>query len=185
MTYDLDRIIDRRSSESTKWHRYGEGVLPLWVADMDFASPEPVLRAMRERVEHGVFGYAMELPELRPTIVERLQRLYNWEVHPEAVVTMPGVITGFNLATRAVLSPGDGILAQTPVYHPVFRVPGNTGGTMDEMELTRRADGYYEIDFDRFEAAITGRTRIFILCNPHNPVGRVFRRKELERLAEI
>ena len=185
MSYDFDQIIDRRASDSVKWHHYPDDVLPLWVADMDFVSPQPVVRALRQRVEHGVFGYAGELPELRPLIVERLQRLYNWPVEPEALVPVPGVVTGFNLATHALTSPGDGVLVQTPVYYPILYAPGNAGCTLDEMELTRRSDGSYAIDWGAMEAAITDRTRIFILCNPHNPVGRVFRRAELERMADI
>jgi cystathionine beta-lyase len=185
MTYDFDQLIDRRASDSAKWHYYGENVLPLWVADMDFPAPEPVIRALRERAEHGVFGYPIEPPELRPVILEQLQRLYGWQLDPEALIFLPGVVTGFNLATHAVTSPGDGVLAQTPVYFPILWAPGNAGCTLDEMELTRQPDGSYAIDFDAFAAAITERTRIFILCNPHNPVGRVFRRDELERMAEI
>jgi cystathionine beta-lyase len=185
MTYDFDRRIDRRHSESIKWHCYDEDVLPLWLADMDFVSPEPVLRALHERVEHGVFGYSMAPPELLEVIVERLQRLYGWQVSPEALVFLPGVVTGFNLACHALASPGDGVLIQTPVYWPILSAPAGAGLTNDEMELTRRADGRYEIDFDLFEEAIADRTRIFILCNPHNPVGRVFRREELEQMAEI
>lgn len=185
MIYDFDRIIDRRGSESVKWHSYGEDALPLWVADMDFPSPEPVIRALRERIEHGVFGYPRELPGLRLTLVERLARLYDWQVEPEALIFLPGVVTGFNLATHAVTSPGDGVLAQTPVYYPILYAPGNAGCTLDEMELTRLPDGQYQVDFDLFEETLTARTRIFILCNPHNPVGRVFRREELEHMAEI
>ena len=185
MTYDLDQLIDRRPSDSIKWHHYGKDVLPLWVADLDFAAPEPVIRALRERVEHGIFGYGGEPPDLRPTIVDRLQRLYGWQVAPEALVFLPGVVVGFNLATQAVTSPGDGVLAQTPVYYPILYAPGNAGCTLDEMELTRQPDGTYTVDYDALEAAITDRTRIFILCNPHNPVGRVFQSDELERMAEI
>jgi cystathionine beta-lyase len=185
MDYDLDSVIDRRSSDSIKWCYYGAGVLPLWVADMDLPAPEPVIRALRQRVEHGIFGYGVEPPELRPLLVEHLQRLYGWEVAPEALVFLPGVITGFNLASRAATRSGDGLLVQTPVYHPFLRVPRNQHLVMNSMELTQCASGQYEVDLDRFEAAITGRTRVFILCNPHNPVGRVFRRDELERMAEI
>ncbi len=184
MNYDLDQVIDRRSSDSVKWCYYGDA-LPLWVADMDFVSPEPVVRALRERIEHGVFGYGTEPPELRPLLVERLQRLYGWTVPPEALVFLPGVVSGFNLAARATTRPGDGLLVQTPIYHPILYVPGNAHLSLNAMELTRRADGRYEIDLDRFEATITGRTRLFILCNPQNPVGRVFRRDELEGMAEI
>ncbi len=185
MTYDFDQRIDRRHSESLKWHRYDDDVLPMWVADMDFMSPEPVIRALRERVEHGVFGYGLAPPELRQVIVDRLQRLYGWQVSPDDLVFLPGVVTGFNLVCHAVASPGDGVLIQTPVYFPILHAPAGAGLTNDEMELTRRPDGRYEIDFDAFEKTITDRTRVFILCNPHNPVGRVFRREELEQMAEI
>jgi cystathionine beta-lyase len=185
MTLNFDQIIDRRHSDSAKWRRYAEDVLPLWVADMDLASPAPVIRALQQRVEHGVFGYGMEPAELRPIIVERLRHLYDWQVSAEDLVFVPGVVTGFNLATHAVTSPGDGVLIQTPVYPPMLRAPGVAGCTRDEMELTQAPTGQYEIDFDAFESAITDRTRLFILCNPHNPVGRVFRREELERMAEI
>ena len=181
----LGRLVDRRFSDSVKWGLYDSDVLPLWVADMDFLSPEPVIRALRDRVDHGVFGYGKEPAELRPVIVERLQRLYGWQVAPEALVFVPGVVTGFNQAAHAVTSPGDGVLVQTPVYFPMLYAPGNVGCTLDEMELTRKHDGSYEIDFDAFEAAITDRTRVFLLCSPHNPVGRVFRQDELERMAEV
>jgi cystathionine beta-lyase len=185
MTYDFDQIVERRGSDSVKWGWYDEDVLPLWVADMDFRSPEPVIHALHERVEHGLFGYGLEPPELREVIVERLQRLYGWQVSPEALVFLPGVVTGFNLACRAVTSPGEGVLVQTPIYYPILEAPDNAGLTLDEMELTRQPDGRYVIDFDLFERTITPQTRIFILCNPHNPVGRVFQRAELERMAEI
>jgi cysteine-S-conjugate beta-lyase len=185
MADNFEAIIDRRSSDSAKWHKYGPDVLPLWIADMDFRSPEPVIQALRHRIEHGVFGYGIELPEFSHTITERLQRLYGWAVSPEALVMLPGVIAGFNLACRAVTSPGDGVLLHTPLYPPILRVPGNIGLSSDEMELHRRPDGQYEIDFDAVEKAITPRTRAFILCNPHNPIGRVYQRHELARLAEI
>lgn len=185
MIYDFDRVIDRRSSDSHKWHRYAEDVLPLWVADMDFAAPEPVIEALRRRVDHGIYGYGSAPQELRSLVVERLQSLYQWQVAPEAVLFVPGIVVAFNLATQAVSCPGDGVLAQTPVYYPILYSPGFANCTLDAMELTRRPDGQYEIDMDAFEAAITDRTRIFILCSPHNPVGRVFRREELEQMAEI
>ena len=185
MECDFDLIIDRRASDSAKWNKYGEEVIPLWVADMDFRSPEPVMRAICERAEHGVFGYALEPVELRSVLVERLERLYGWTVSEEALVFLPCVMTGFNLATRTVTSPGDGVLVQTPIYFPILRTPGFFDCTLDGAELALQKDGSYAIDFEAFEAAITERTRIFILCNPHNPVGRVFRRDELLRMAEI
>jgi cystathionine beta-lyase len=185
MTYDFDCVIDRRSSESAKWRRYGDDVLPLWVADMDFPSPQAVIDALHQRVAHGVFGYGLEPPELRPVIVDRLAHLYNWHVEPDELILLPGVVVGFNLAAQAVASPGDGVLVQTPIYYPILDAPHYAGCSLDEMQLTRQVDGSYTIDFEAFEAAITNRTRVFILCNPHNPVGRVYRRDELERMAEI
>ena len=185
MAYDLDTLIDRRHSDSEKWRAYGDGVLPMWVADMDFRSPEPVIRALAERVAHGVFGYGIEPEEMRGILVERLERLYGWKVAPEAILFLPGVVIGFRLACRAVAGPGDGVLVQTPVYPPILRAWRDTGLSRREMELTRGSDGHYSIDFDAFERAIDPRTRVFILCNPHNPVGRVFRADELQRMAEI
>jgi len=185
MTYDFDQIIDRRHSDSSKWRKYGADVLPLWVADMDFVSPEPVLRALHARIAHGVFGYGIEIPEFNETVVELLYKRYDWRVSPEALVLLPGVIAGFNLACRAVTVPGDGVLLQTPVYPPILRAPTNVGLTRNEVALMQQVDGRYGIDFDAFEAAITDRTRMFLLCNPHNPVGRVFQRHELTRMAEV
>ena len=185
MICDFDQVLDRIGSESIKWHLYGDGVLPLWVADMDFKSPEPVIRALRERVEHGVFGYGSEPPDLRPAVMDWLDRSFDWRVPAESLVFLPDVVTGFNVACRAVAAPGDGVLAQTPVYFPILYAPGNAGMVLDQVELTRQPDGYYAIDYDAFEAAITPRTRLFVLCSPHNPVGRVFRRQELERMADI
>ena len=185
MTYDFDHVIDRRQTESDKWHKFPADVLPLWIADMDFRSPEPVIRALRERVEHGVFGYGVEQPEFYEVVQDRLLKRYGWRVAREAILTLPGVIPGFNLACRVAAAPGDGLLLQTPVYPPILRAPVNVGLTSDEVELGRGRDGRYVIDFDRFERAIHGRTRAFLLCNPHNPVGRVFTRDELTRMAEI
>jgi len=185
MSYDFDQQIDRRRFESIKWHRYGEDVLPMWVADMDFRAPEPVIAALKARVDHGVFGYGSAPDELREVFVERLLDLYHWQVSPDDLVFIPGVVPGFNLTCQVAASPGEGVLIQTPIYYPILYAPPEAGLTNDEMELTQRRDGTYEIDFDLMEETITDETRIFILCNPHNPVGRVFRRGELETIAEI
>jgi len=185
MHYDFDQIIDRRRSDSGKWNYYDPDVLPLWVADMDFISPEPVIRALRERVEHGVFGYGTEPRGLRELLVSRLQALYGWCVQPADLIFLPGVVTAFNLACEALVRPGEGVLIQTPVYPPFLMAPAHAGLRRDEMELTRGDDGRYSIDFDAFEAAIQPSTRMFLFCSPHNPVGRVFERAELERLADI
>lgn len=183
--FDFDRLIDRRPTASNKWRKFDKDVLPLWVADMDFASPEPVVRALRERAEHGVYGYVFEEPEFFEVVADRIQKRYGWRVGPEAVVLLPGVIAGLNMAARVFAAPGDGLLEQVPVYPPILRCPSNIGLTRDEAPLARRADGRYEVDWEAFERAIHGRTRAFILCNPHNPTGRVYTREELTRMAEI
>jgi cystathionine beta-lyase len=185
MSHDFDRVIDRRATASNKWRKYPADVLPLWVADMDFTSPEPVVRALRERVEHGVYGYGFEEPGFAQVFVDRLQKRYGWTVSPEAVVMIPGVIPGFNVACRALTRPGDGLLLQVPVYPPILRSPGNHEITRDEAPLARDRDGRYAVDLDAFRAAIHPRTRAFLLCNPHNPVGRVFTREDLAGLAQI
>jgi cysteine-S-conjugate beta-lyase len=189
MECDFDRYIDRRGTTCAKWDRYPEDTLPMWVADMDFPSPEPVIRALRERVEQGIFGYPIEPPEMRGVVIERLQRLYGWQVSPEALFFISGVVCGFNLACHMVAdrcqSNVGGALLQTPVYYPMLDAPSNAGLRNDEMTLTRLDDGRYVVDMERMEAAIRPDTRLFMLCNPHNPVGRVYRRDELEAMAEL
>lgn len=185
MPYDFDELVDRCGTDSVKWCYYPQEALPLWVADMDFRSPEPIIHALQERVEHGVFGYGVEPPELREVVIGHLKSTYNWDVSPDWLVFLPGVVTGFNLACQAFTAPGDGVLLQTPAYPPILRAPANAQCSCDDMELTLGADGHYRLDFEAFEGTITSRTRVFVLCNPHNPVGRVFTEDELERMAEI
>ncbi len=188
MPYDFDKIIDRRHTDSAKWRWYNkdgnEDVLPLWVADMDFAVPEPVIRALEERVAHGIFGYGMPPDGMREMLQERLARLYDWHVEPDDIFAIPGVVAGFNKTCLAVGEPGDEILVEPPVYYPMLHAPKNTGRIRKEVPLVEVA-GRYERDLDAFEQAITERTSLLLLCSPHNPVGRVFDRGELEALAEI
>jgi cysteine-S-conjugate beta-lyase len=184
MKYDFDRIINRRGTDSIKWGMYPEDVLPMWVADMDFVSAEPIIAALRQRADHGVFGYSRPSQLLTFAIVERLRRLYGWEPGPQSILFLPGIVTGLNIAFQAFAAPGEAILAQPPVYFHFLRDPIQHGRILQDPPLVRTGDTY-KIDFDRFEAAITGETRIFVLCNPHNPVGRVFTREELEKIAEI
>jgi cystathionine beta-lyase len=179
----FDRVVDRRASDSNKWHKFPDDVLPLWVADMDFPSPPAVVDALRARVEHGFFGYLRERNELPAVVAERVAKRYGWRVSPDAVVPLPGVIAGFNQALRALTSPGDGLLVQTPVYPPILRAAGNHGLRRDEHALSRGADGRYTVDLETFEASIRPHTRAFLLCNPHNPVGRLYGRAELEGMA--
>lgn len=184
MKYDFDRIIERRNTDSIKWGLYADDVIPLWVADMDFVSPDPIVRALRLRADHGVFGYSRPSQLLTLAILERLQRLYGWTTGQQNVVFLPGIVTGLNIAFQAFCNPGEGILAQPPVYFHFLRDPVRHGRVLQDPPLVQNGDSY-EIDFDRFEKAITGQTRIFVLCNPHNPVGRVYTKAELKHMAEI
>jgi cystathionine beta-lyase len=184
VSQDFDRIIDRRQTESVKWRRYDEDVLPLWVADMDFAVPDAVVRALEERVAHPIFGYGQPPDGLHEVVQERLAQLYDWHVDREDIFFCPGVVSGFNVACRAVADPGDGVLVEVPVYPPMLSAPENNACACRVVPLVEGRE-QYEHDFDAFEEAIMEHTSIFLLCNPHNPVGRVFDREELERLAEL
>jgi cysteine-S-conjugate beta-lyase len=192
MIYDFDQMPGRRRTACLKWDTYDEDVLPMWVADMDFVSPLPVLEALRRTVEHGVFGYPDgvhgepgELLGFRQLIVDRLAEKYDWQIHPQDLVFVPGVVTGFNMACHALAVPGGGVLVQPPVYPPILEAAQNAKIIRQEAELARSPDGSYTIDWDTFATAITADTCLFILSNPHNPVGRVFRQDELERMADL
>jgi len=191
MRYDFDHLPDRRPTDSVKWNLYEADVLPLWVADMDYPVAEPIQRALRERIDHGIYGYPdshgniIPFSELREVLVDRMERLYNWSITPDDLLLLPGVISGLNLTCQAVAASGGNVLVQTPVYPPFLHVAQNARMKRRDALLERRSDGHYEIDFNAFEAGLTKQTRLFILCNPHNPVGRVFRKDELEHMAEI
>ncbi len=184
MQYDFDRIIERRGTDSNKWQKYGDDVIPLWVADMDFVSAEPILKSLHRRVDHGIFGYTRPTMELRTVIRERLKRLYQWEIREEDIVFLPSLVTGLNVAYQAFSHPGDEVLVQPPVYFHFVHDPVLHGRLIDDPPLVQKGDRY-EIDFDQFEKAITRRTKVFLFCNPHNPVGRVYTVKEQEKVAEI
>ena len=183
--FDFDRIIDRRRLPSEKWGRYaGRDVLPLWVADMDFAAPPAVIEALHRRIDHGVFGYTDAWPSLREAVVDGLQRDHGWAIEADWLVWLPGVVAGFNLACAIAGEAGDGVLTATPVYPPFLTAPANTGRVLQRVELVLR-DGRWQWDWDALEAACTSATRLLLLCSPHNPVGRVFDEAELRRLAEF
>lgn len=184
MPHDFDTVLDRTATESSKWHTHPPDVLPMFVADMDFRSPEPVIRALRERVEHGFFGYGTEQPEFREVVCARLARRYGWVVEPEAIVLMPGVIASFNLAAKTFTAPGEGVLMHTPTYGPILHCPEHYDLERHEAPLVPGPGGRYECDTAAFDAAVNEQTRIFLLCNPHNPTGRVFTREELAAMAE-
>ncbi len=180
----FDDVIDRRDSESLKWHTYESDVLPMWVADMDFSAPRPVIDALHARVAHGIFGYAMHPLTLAEVICERLEWLYRWRISPDWISFVPGVVPAFNLAIRSTAKPGGELLIQTPVYPPFLKAAANSGMAACMQELTRAPDGFYKVDPETFNNSIDSDTCAFLLCNPHNPVGRVFTRSELALMAE-
>ena len=206
--YNFDQIIDRRGTACIKYDGGEEiigrdDLLPMWVADMDFALPQEVLDQIKKRVDHGIFGYTMADDHYYDAVVSWFARRYGWEIEREWITAVPGVVYGLTCALRAVTDPGDAVMIQEPVYYPFRssiekngRVCVNnqlkyvqsgasyTGSALDEKPVF--AGPHYEIDFDDFEKQITDRdVKAFVLCSPHNPVGRVWTRAELEKIAQI
>jgi cystathionine beta-lyase len=193
MTYDFDTPINRRGTDSQKWQKYaGRDILPLWVADMDFRSPPEVIEALHARVDHGIFGYARPTRPIIDTIIEALNARYRWSIEPSWLVWLPSLVVGLNITARAFTQPGESVLCNSPVYPPFLTAPTQQGREVIAVPLSlRQADGRaavarrWEIDWDALEHAVTPRTRLFFLCNPHNPIAQVFRSEELARVAEF
>jgi len=184
---NFDEVIDRRLTGSLKWKKYeGTDILPFWVADMDFRSPEPVIEAMRSRLEHGVFGYTLAETGCTDAVLEYLSERHAWKVDAEWLIWTPGLVPALNLACRAFADPGDGVMTLTPVYYPFLSAPEYANQTLQDVPLVLcAASGEWEIDFDALEAKVHERSKVFILSNPHNPVGKVLNRSELEQLCDF
>ena len=185
MKYNFDQIINRRESDSIKWNLYEEDVLPLWVADTDFISPPSIVSSLRERVNHGIFGYPKIQDSTKRAIQLWLLKRHNWEVALDDIVLVPSVVQGLNITAKAYTNPGDALLIQTPAYHPFFHVAKNTNTSLISSPLSRNSTGSYKVSEDVFQSFITPETRIFILCNPQNPTGRTFTKTELLNMAEV
>ena len=182
---DFDTLPDRRNTASEKWDRYGDrDIIPLWVADMDFRSPPTVIEALHQRVEHGVFGYSGPPKELVETVTAMLFREYSWQVDPAWLVWLPGLVCGLNVACRAVGQTGDAVAAFTPVYPPFLTAPGLADRLLVTAPLVEQQSRWV-MDLDALEQAITDRTRLLLLCSPHNPVGRIWSVEEQRALAEL
>ncbi len=181
-------IPDRRKNfNRTKWTWYEKDILPMWVADMDFPAPKPILDALHKAVDHGVLGYEIPGLVLQETVAARMDRLYSWKVKPESVLPVTGIVSGFTVAARAFCSPKKGVAIQTPVYNEFHQVKNNVGIPQLDIPFVKNVEGNlisYEIDWDLFEKRVK-KAGIFLLCNPHNPLGIIFSRKELTRMAEI
>jgi cystathionine beta-lyase len=187
MAYNFDRVPNRRTPGVVKWTWYPEDVLPLWVADMDFPAPKPILDELRKAINQGVLGYELASKPLLETVAGRMDHLYKWKVNPEWIVPVTGIVSGFNVAARAFGSTKKGYLIQPPVYNEFHEVKHNVGLRQVDTPLIKHVKGnilHYEIDWDLFKKQAK-KVSMFLLCNPHNPLGIVFSRKDLAQMAEI
>jgi cystathionine beta-lyase len=183
--FSFDTVPDQRGAYSASWDKYrGRDIIPLWLADMGFRSPPAVIEALGRRVEHGIFGYPSVPPELVEVVLSMLLAAYGWEVKPDWLVWLPGLVTALNVICRAAAEPGDEVLTAVPVYPPFLSAPKYSGRGLSTVPLVK-VDDRWTFDFERLESLITPRTRLFLLCNPHNPVGRVYTKEELTALARI
>ena len=191
MNNRFDQIASRRQTNSIKWTHYPEDTLPMWVADMDFPAPPAILDALHQAVNHGVFGYDVPTKALQETVTGRMEKLYGWHIDPSAVVAIPGLVSGFNAAANFLCKPGEGYLIQPPVYMPFNDLQQNHGFIRQEAPLKMSTDNnelQYEVDWDVFNAgfnSLNSKTRMFLLCSPHNPTGQMYSKEELLRMAEI
>ncbi|KXK10717.1 MAG: class I/II aminotransferase [Chloroflexi bacterium OLB14] len=177
----------RKNFNLTKWTWYPKDVLPMWVADMDFPAPKPILDSLQKLLEHGVLGYELPGKVLYETVAKRMNDLYKWKISHEAVIAVPGVMSGINVAARVFCSDKKGLAVQTPVYNGFHEVKNNASVPQVDIPFIKKVKGNiisYEIDWVTFEKQIK-KTKIFLLCNPHNPLGIIFSRRELIRMAEI
>lgn len=183
---DFTHTPDRINTGSLKWQKYeGREILPMWVADMDFLSAPEIVHALHARVDHGVFGYTVPYREAQTAVLNYLKRAHDTDAEADQLCWLPGLVQGLNLVCRAAGKTGDAVMVNTPVYPPFLSAPIFSGRKRITSELLQMEDGRYTFDREGMEAAVTPETRLFILCNPHNPVGRVFDREELEWLLDF
>lgn len=190
MNYNFDQIIDRRGSGAVKcdgleqWYGNSE-LLPMWVADMDFATPDFIVDALKARLEHPIFGYTVEPERYRKAIIDWIATHHNWQIESSWISYIPGIVKGIAMAMISLLKEGDKIIIQPPVYHPFRNVAIHNGFEVVENPLKRTECGSYEIDFENLEAVADSRCKLLILANPHNPVGILWSRETLVRLADF
>ena len=183
MTYDFTTCPDRRGTGSLKWERYpGRDIVPMWVADMDFVSAPEIIEALQQRAVHGVFGYTIPPQSTVEATIEYLHAHHGATATPEQIVWFPGLVPALTVACRAFVQPGENVLTCTPVYPPFLSAPEFAGVELRKVDLAE-TNGVWDLDFEALEAAVTPRTKLFILCNPHNPIGRVFPESTIARLA--
>ncbi len=182
--FDFDLPIDRRATQSLKWDKFGDrDILPLWVADTDFAAPPAVIDALQRRVAHGVFGYSRPSPRLVQLVLERMRDRYGWQVEADWLLFMPGVVPGLNFACRAWSRPDRKVITPTPVYYPFLHAAGYNDRPVSHLPMQLVEDRWVP-DFEALETQAPDAD-LLLLCNPHNPGGTVFTRDELLRIADI
>jgi cystathionine beta-lyase len=184
MTFDFDQLFDRHNTGSTKWSRYSADVLPMWVADMDFAAPPVIIEALQQRLLHPLVGYSVAQDNLREAIVADLWAKFAWKVKPQELIFLPGVESGFNMALKALVQPQQNVVVQVPNYPPLRHAPGHWGLNKVELEFLAQADGTYLTPLDVLRESLNGGGAL-LLSNPHNPLGKVFGREELQAVADI
>jgi cystathionine beta-lyase len=185
MTFDFETPHVRLGTDSQKWQKYASrDILPLWVADMDFKSSPSILAALHARVDEGIFGYARPVKSTVDAVVDACARNYGWQIDGSWIVWLPGLVCGLNVTAQAFAQSGDAVLTLTPVYPPFMSAPKNSARVSTQAPFVFFA-GRWEIDWAALERAVTPRTKLFYLCNPHNPLARVWRRDELTHLAEF
>lgn len=185
MKYDFDKSIDRRATNSYKWDSAPEGVLPMWVADMDFRTAPAIIDALQKRVAHGIFGYTRVPDAYYDAVTSWFSRRHGWDIDREWIIYTSGVVPAVSAVIKALTVPGDKVIVQTPVYNCFFSSIRNNGCEIVSNPLRRTADTY-EMDFDALErCAADPRAKVMLLCNPHNPAGRVWTPDELTRLGNI
>ena len=185
MQFDFDAAVDRTGTWASRWEKYaGRDVIPLWVADTDFRVPQPVLDAMRGRLEHGVLGYSAAPDELRELIAARMLDRHGWRIDPGWIVFLPGVVPGIHLAARYLVQPHQHVLLPVPLYHHFVQALKKAPRAHSEVPLVL-SGGRWVLDEDRLAASVRRETRMLYLCNPQNPGGTIFTRAEIERLAEF
>ncbi|MCI9877667.1 MalY/PatB family protein [Pseudomonas atacamensis] len=184
MTFDFDQLFDRHHTGSTKWSRYPADVLPMWVADMDFAAPPVIVEALQQRLLHPLLGYSVAQDNLREAIVADLWHKYSWQVKPQELIFLPGVESGFNMALKALVQAQQNVVVQVPNYPPLRHAPGHWGLNKVELEFNAQADGTYATPLDALRESLKGGGAL-LLSNPHNPIGKVFAREELQAVADI
>lgn len=185
MAFDFDRVVDRRGTDSLKWRGCAErDLLPMWVADMDFASPPCIVDAVRQRVDHAVFGYAIPTDDLHAAVVKWTASHYDWPIQPEWIEWLPGLVPGLHAACLAYAQPDAAVLTYVPVYPPFLAAPAATGRKLAKVPLAHR-QRRWSLDLPALSQAVTEPRQLLLLCHPHNPVGRAFQREELRALADV